>query len=321
VRRLVVFFLAVAVVSVAWVPEGSACWWRRRAGWGYSPLPVYPQPAPVVVYAPGAPPAAVAAPLAIPVTPPQAAVPAAALAAATPAAPTAPRTFRSPKGRVYRVIPTNERGESEEEELRAPAPTAARRPSDGEHFAGSARKDAKTSFAQAPVETFASPGALIDSLLKGQDPASNDAEMRAKAKHSAGRLPEEQRNVKVNAFLYATKKEADNDFHMLIGGDPDRGDRRFMTAEVSGLPDPDNNLTPRFQRVRDQFKAYFLSDPAGESALPGQNYLRFDPPIPVTVTGSVFFDVDHGRGEVHTGNIAPETVWEIHPVSDIVFEP
>ena len=31
------------------------------------------------------------------------------------------------------------------------------------------------------------------------------------------RVQEEKRNVSVTAFLYATKKEADNDYHMILG--------------------------------------------------------------------------------------------------------
>ena len=120
----------------------------------------------------------------------------------------------------------------------------------------------------------------------------------------------------MTAFLYATKKEADNDFHLLVGDNPDGGDGRFMTSEVSGLPNPDNNLTPQFQTARDQYKGFFAATGQG---LPGDRYVRFQPPVPVTITGSAFFDVDHKIGEVRSGNIVPETVWEIHPISAIAF--
>ena len=67
----------------------------------------------------------------------------------------------------------------------------------------------------------------------------------------------------MTAFLYATKKETDNDFHLLIGDNPNGGDGRFMTAEVSGLPNPDDAATPQFQFVRDQYKAFFASNRPG----------------------------------------------------------
>jgi hypothetical protein len=221
------------------------------------------------------------------------------------------------QGKTYQAIQTNERGESEEPELRGPATFARPRPvSDGEHFAGKARKVAKTSFASGAVESFASPGALITSILNGADPASNDTELRGKLNPNSARSSDEQRNVTVTAFLYATKKEADNDFHLLIGDSPDGGDGRFMTAEVSGLPSPDDRLTPQFQTVRDQYKAFFTA--TGQN-LPSDRYVRFPQPVPVTITGSIFFDVDHTPGEVHTANIIPDTVWEIHPISNLVF--
>lgn len=69
------------------------------------------------------------------------------------------------------------------------------------------------------------------------------------------RAAEKQRNVTVTAYLYATKKETDNDFHLLIGDNPNGGDGRFMTAEVSGLPNPDNNHTPQVHQVRDRAEA------------------------------------------------------------------
>jgi hypothetical protein len=117
-------------------------------------------------------------------------------------------------------------------------------------------------------------------------------------------------------YLYATKKETDNDFHLLIGDNPNGGNGRFMTAEVSGLPVPATPETPQLQHARDEYKAFFRD--TGQS-LPGSSYRIFPDPVPVTITGSIFFDVDHGIGQVHSRNAAPETVWEIHPVTDIVF--
>ena len=85
------------------------------------------------------------------------------------------------KGRTFQAIPTDERGESEERELRALSTFHARaQTNDGEHFAGVARKAAKTSSAIAPVESFASPGAVLDSILMGADPSNNDQDMRRK---------------------------------------------------------------------------------------------------------------------------------------------
>jgi hypothetical protein len=222
------------------------------------------------------------------------------------------------QGKTYLAIDTNERGESEEKEgpFRPEITEARRRPSDGEHFAGTARKAAKTSFARGAPRAFGSPGAVLDSIFRGEDPRTNDSTMRGKLNESSPRSPEEERNVTVTAFLYATKKETDDDFHVLIGDNPNGGDGRFMTAEVSGLPAPDNATTPQFEHVRNQFKEFFRT--TGQE-LPGSNYRIFSDPVPVTITGSIFFDVDHTIGEVHSRNAVPESVWEVHPVSNLVF--
>ena len=324
-RKYACLSLALTLATIVCVGESSACWLRsqvcrRQHCRLHGPQPacnvpvVYLQPAPVASYAAPYVTSYVTATAQAP-SPARAAAPTSARAAISEiqAAPGARvKTFIF-KGKTYRAIPTTERGESEEMELRD---LRRRGPDDGEHFAGVARKSAKTSFAAAPVEGFASPGALLDSILQRTDPDSNDNQMRGTVNKDSLRSPEEQRNVTVTAFLYATKKEADNDFHLLIGGDPNDGTGRFMTSEVSGLPNPDDATTPSFQKVRDQYKSFFAS--TGQD-LPGDRYVRFDPPVPVTITGSIFFDVDHKAGEVRSGNIVPETVWEIHPASDIQF--
>ena len=40
----------------------------------------------------------------------------------------------------------------------------------------------------------------------------------------------------VTAFMYAVSREADNDFHLIIGGDPKATPEMYMTMELSGLP-------------------------------------------------------------------------------------
>jgi len=52
----------------------------------------------------------------------------------------------------------------------------------------------------------------------------------------------------------------------------------------------------------------------------GSSYKKFDPPIPVRVEGSLFFDLDHAAGVVGPQGMRPSTAWEIHPVTKIEFE-
>jgi len=317
---------ALIAITLMGQESEAGAWWRRGfrrrqpvAAPPYPPQTVYVYPtatAPPVVYA-DAPALTVAAPPPPPVTPP--------LVGVTPPDPsgTAGRPPRvvprfQLQGKVYEVIPTDDRGESEEEDLRDRSTAlVGRAGDDGEHFVGKARKAAKTSFASAATETYPSVAALIDVLLGGETREANDAELRGRLHANSPRSPAEERNVTVTAYLYASKKESDNDFHLLIGTDPAApGTARYMTAEISGLPNPDDADTSEFAAVRAAYRSFFAS--AGLET-PGDRYVRFSPPVPVTITGSVFFDVDHRIGEVRTGAIAPATVWEVHPVSDLQF--
>jgi hypothetical protein len=172
-------------------------------------------------------------------------------------------TLRSPTGKSYRLIPTRDRGNFAHDR----AELEAGGPNDGEHFAGKARKVAKTSASRAEVETFDS----LDLLLS---PLAADMDMRSKLSPNSRRIAEEDRNVTVRAFLYATKKETDNDFHLLLGTDPSGDNPRYMTAEISGLPVPDNAFTDVLRAARQQIKDFFRDSP-----LPGSSYVKFDPPV------------------------------------------
>ena len=53
-----------------------------------------------------------------------------------------------------------------------------------------------------------------------------------------------------------------------------------------------------------------------------KRYVKFDPPIPVRVTGSLFWDIEHPPpNTVGPTDRRPKTAWEIHPVTKIEFEP
>jgi hypothetical protein len=302
-RRMTLILLATIALTTAWSTEGSACWWRRHGRCRHTRVYCCTRP------------------YAVSTVPRYPVAPATAMRPS--AAPSQSSTFVSPKtGKSYRILMTMEGDASDLEERRAASITGApHRPSDGEHFAGSARKTAKTSLAQGSTKEFNSPAELLADILGNETPDSNDAKMRGGLNANSPRAPEEKRNVKVQAFLFATKKESDNDFHLLIGGDPSGSDQTYMTAEISGLPSPDNASTGPITSARSQYKSFFLHGGAGHLQLPGSSYVKFADPVPVTITGSVFFDFDHRIGEVHSGDVRPITVWEIHPISNIEFEP
>jgi hypothetical protein len=236
-------------------------------------------------------------------------------AAVAPAVPKilASGTFTSPKtGRRYAWVETNERGSEVEFERELVLPRAlARRPEAApEDFNGTDRRDAKTSIGTGDVEDI---GSLDDVLsgLKSDDEMLNRVPPITRAADSE-RVDPEQRNVHVSAFLYATKRETDHDYHLILGSQPSAASSQFMTAEVSGLPTEGDRA--KLTIPRQAFENHFASQPIGS------NYRKFDPPIPVDITGSLFFDVDHLPGEVGPDGMKPRTSWEIHPITKIAFE-
>jgi hypothetical protein len=184
-------------------------------------------------------------------------------------------------------------------------------------YAGTYRKIPKTtivrnSSAIAPYQKQASVQALRSFL-------PSDAAMRQKNYKSAQRLPEEEHNVQVDAFIYAIKIEVktsptgsgDNDFHVIIGDKP-KNLQRLINAEVAGLPASSakdyNALLAARQQLIDIFPNVKLSS----------SYYIPPAPIPVTVKGSVYFDGDHNPNTIGAPGTKPQTVWEIHPVTSIV---
>lgn len=207
--------------------------------------------------------------------------------------------FKSPKGKFYKVNFMAETGKYfDAEELLAINCTDST-------FAGSARKAAKTSIVTAKTEDLATVSALIKTL-------TTDAVMRTKVTSSSKRVADENRNVRLlkDTYLYAFKKESDNDYHVIIGDNIDPKKATYFNAEVSGLPVP---VDKRFQTVRAAFEKQFVQ-------VCNSNYAIFSAnPIKITIEGSVFFDVDHKPGQIGPAGFQPLTTWEIHPISKITF--
>ncbi len=217
-------------------------------------------------------------------------------------------------GRSFRVIHTKEQDDFKEHEwIENGFRIFNHHPVTGsEGFAGHDRGAAKTSIAEAPSEGATGLIALLNSLSDDDSmrhyhpPISKDWE--------SPRVQEENRNVTVNAFLYASKREPDGDFHVIIGSSANANSARFMNVEISGLP-ADGPSYAALAQARSDFKTYFADQ------LPGSGYDLYDTPIPVKISGSLFYDIDHAPGLVGPSGMKPTTAWEIHPITAIVFEP
>src|SRR5262249_60227404 len=90
----------------------------------------------------------------------------------------------------------------------------------------------------------------------------------------------------------------------------------YLTLELYGLPPASSPALATLTAARNAFKAFFGSD------VPDFTYDFYDPPIPVTIAGSLFFDMNHAIGQ-HPGPPSLKsrmpTIWEVHPVTTIML--
>jgi len=238
-------------------------------------------------------------------------------AALAPYAPT--EVFTSKSGKKYRISFSVE--PSLEFETRGVFPPGSAPPGPDD-FIGNDRKVAKTSIASGPHQTFATLVELLDELITNHpDDQMRHRDPPMKRDPDFDRVAEENRNVTVPAWLYAVKKEDnDHDYHLIVGSDPNSTTIQYMNMEISALPLSGPNREAL--RVPRQALKDFLHDINQHVGSSG--YLRFEDPVPIRVTGSLFYDIDHEPGIVGSKKApprVPNTAWEVHPVTEIVFEP
>ena len=218
----------------------------------------------------------------------------------------------------FTIIHTNEMDEYDKGAT-SPAAFAAAKAAlpTGENFDGTDRKAAKLSISSAKVEKFSDLKDLVKSLIAEDKMKNHKPKIGTDAK--SARVKEEQRNVQVKAFLYAASKEADNDFHLIIGRDPKATPELYMTMELSGLPTSGAAVAP-LKAARNAFKKFF-KDNGGQP--PGLTYDFYDPPIQVNIDGSLFFDMTHATG-TRPGPKSLKSrmpvIWEVHPITNIVLK-
>ncbi|MDQ6609159.1 MAG: hypothetical protein M3Y85_05005 [Bacteroidota bacterium] len=172
-------------------------------------------------------------------------------------------------------------------------------------FGGHDRKVAKIS-----VATGATEQKTFENFLHSLKPDSFMKSLNISKDTNSNRVSFEKRNVKLkNVFLYAIKREPDNDYHLIIGS---KTGTPFFTVEISGLPPTGSVAFTKLKQIRTLIETRFgvLCDP---------NFRKFSPGIPVDVSGSIFFDVDHSAGTVGPIGLRPQTAWEMHPATGILF--
>ena len=216
----------------------------------------------------------------------------------------------------YRILRTTEADPYDPPIARPDIPAIGVTLPRGDAFKGRARKAAKTSIAAGAPHEFNDLKPLIASLPADDDMIAHNPPITTA--QTSKRVTEEKRNVRVRAFLYAASREDDNDFHLIIGRSPSKSPSLYMTIELSGLPPRASRHFARLKKTRDDYKAFFSDN------LPGLTYDFYNPAIPVEVEGSLFFDISHATGSKPGPSSLRDdipTIWEIHPISKIVFEP
>jgi len=232
-----------------------------------------------------------------------------------------PLTSPTAKGSTYRIIVTNEMDEYDApvapaDLLGTSAAALAARAGGGDDFQGTARKAAKISIADAPTEVFNDLQNLIATLPAIKTMANHKPPITTGA--NSNRVAEEKRNIRIRVWLYAASRENDNDFHLILGRAPGLTPKIYMTMELSGLPPASSPHFAKLKAARDAYKKFFKNN------LPGTSYQHYVPPIPVEIEGSLFFDINHATGSrPGPQKLRPNmpTVWEVHPISKIKFEP
>ena len=215
-----------------------------------------------------------------------------------------PAMLNGPNGKLYKIDFWTDPSEPSAEGNKALVANC-----NDNHFTGKDRKAAKTSrVTKALYRSFVKISDIIHQL-------PSDNAMATQVTKTSPRITIEKKGVILdNAYLYAFKRESDNDYHLIIGDNQDITKATLLNMEISGLPRPDN---PDLDNSRIAFlSAFKINDKTCMSS-----YLVFvGNPVPIHVEGSVFYDIDHKPGTIGpvqgTLKLRPRTSWEVHPITN-----
>ena len=178
----------------------------------------------------------------------------------------------------------------------------------GDKFAGTERKAAKLSISTAAIENFADISSLLASLPKKDRRACPKPPGRSAFRRSSA--------TSGCALLYAASREpttTSTSSSVTIRQPPSK----MMTMEISGCRPPPARPSPPEGRP-ERLQGLLQRRSAGPR-------LDHDPKrIPVEIEGSLFFDASHDTGTPPgPKKLRPfmPRIWEVHPISKIVFEP
>lgn len=181
-------------------------------------------------------------------------------------------------------------------------------------FQGCIRGKIKTTMLAGTPTPFNTVRQLLASLPKDETMKA----MKLSWFEDAERAKPERQNVWIKkAYLHMIYREPDNDFHLIIGDNPDVEQSILMNVEISGIPrGASEETTARFMKVRKQI----INHTRMGDIKCGRVLGPLSPAIPITkLIGTLFFDDPHEAGEIGRNGVKVLRAWEIHPVKEIVF--
>lgn len=226
--------------------------------------------------------------------------------------------FKSKKGKVYPVFKSVDTTIAED-----PSPTtrsivmAAPLPPDTEaqialvfspESNNPVREEAKTTKAPGARKKVSSIVILFNAL------PADDIMDTFNIGHKTPRVKPELKNITLKkVYIYLITREEDNDYHMIIGDKPNYQDATVrFNAEISGLPKNFPAIETTLKKMREKIAENIGFVPKKSGNNNGTS-------IPVKISGSLFYDAHHKGKFGGQGNIKSTTIWEIHPVTSIIF--
>src|SRR5215218_600539 len=151
--------------------------------------------------------------------------------------------FKSPNGKTYKTMLI----QGDEDSV---VSSKSGLHCDNDNFSGTDRKAAKISISGAAIENMSFTeflnGLVTDDIMMDKGISTNA---------TSNRVKEEKRNVKLtNVFLYAIKRESDNDYHVIVGNE---AGTKFFNIENSGLPKSNASSFQKLKSVRKAIEDYF----------------------------------------------------------------
>ncbi len=212
--------------------------------------------------------------------------------------------FKTPGGKTYNVSFAKD-PEKATTSINGPAAFAPNTAcNSGNKFDGSYRKTAKLS--------IAGNNAKSTSLAKliARVTASDNASIAVSS--SSPRIEIEDSVVTlISVYLYAIAREADEDYHIIIGTSGNPATAKFFNIECSGLPATSN---PSYNKIKAARKKVVALLGGTERCVDG--YIKFTDHPKVKIIGSLFYDKEHESNLPGPAGSKPKTAWELHPITE-----